>query len=734
MGCPEAPVGIVGRLAPANKRRPHPPCGAGPSDKVLHMADVTDKDIEDTLRAAGVSGGVPEHLGIDKDEAATLKAAGVNLSKIHEPAPKTEIPEPAPEGLPPADRAYVEQGKKAFRQSPVGYMLPVAEGVPALGPAIRNTAAAVSAAVPGMGLEGDTFNERFGRNERAARTATEEHIASLPPGYIIPAELAGGAMAMGPMAATRVGQFALGMRGSSLGSRSYWGAGGGAGISALDALSRGENPFFAGMVGGTTGLMGPSLGEAGRKMGSVVSERMWPRPGALKDVSPVNVNRLTGVLEAETPASLDAARRQMGPTGFFSDLTPETTTMAQGLSFGENPTAKAGVREPYRIRHAQQADEMKAVLDKTIGPKMDDVHWEKNTEDYHKKIYSPLYQAWEKTKVQPTDKLKALIPRLEKAGAFTRAEELSGISGEPINTAFFTPGSTKEYPTAKSWQYVKQGLNSKIDAAYTAGDKTLAGTLINLKKDLTKELYATKAGKLLQTADETFSGMKNIQEQHAMGRDTFVGGRNGQTVDQLRDELKTLTQVEQAARIQGLRSIADEAMGATIIGDTSLRNKVLAPNNQEKIRMMLGKKDGDELIDRMKSLKYLGDQKQTVMGGSQTESNRSAVQALQPAPAQPWDINIAQPMSIVPPGIREGLRPTNVMEAWRKQRYGDADNQLAGLLTTPEGPQLDLLLKALTSEARRRSQTKAGVDAFGNALSGMLALPAPTTARRQIPQ
>lgn len=697
------------------------------------MAEVTDKDIEDTLRAAGVGGGVPEHLGVDKDDAETLRAAGVDMARAHQPTPKTPRVEDSPmAGLPAEDRAYVEQGKRELRSTPLGYLAPVAEGIPALGPATRHAAAGVSAAVPGMGLPGATYGERFNRDLRAANTGMEEHIAGMPPGYVIPAELAGGALTMGPMAATKAGRLALGMEGPSLGARTYGAVAGGTTINALDAISRGENPFFPGLIGGTAGLLGPLAGEAGRKTVQAVRNNFGSIPGALKDVSPVNISRLTGALEAETPASIDAARRQMGPTGFFSDLTPETTTMAQGLSFGENPTAKAAIRGSYRERHAQQANEMKAVLDKTVGPKMDDVHWEKHTEDYHKQQYTPLYQAWEATRVQPTDKLKELIPRLKKAGAFTKAEEISGITGEPFDTTFFTTGNTKNYPTAKTWQQAKQGLNARIDAAYNDNDKQLAGALIGLKKELTKELYGTKQGKLLQKADETFSSMKNIQEQHAIGRDTFVGGRNGQTVDQLRDELKTLTTVEQAARIQGLRSIADEAMGATIIGDSSFRNKLLAPNNQEKMKLILGRKDGEELIDRMKSLKYLGDQKQTVMGGSQTESNRSAVQNLQPPAREPWGFNVTQPQTILPPGMREGMRPGSVMDAWRKQRYGDADNQLAKILTTPEGPQLDLLLKSLRSEASRRQAISAGADTSGNALSGMLTLPVPTTARRQI--
>lgn len=696
------------------------------------MAEVTDKDIEDTLRAAGVGGSVPEHLNVDPADAETLRAAGVDMSRAHQPAPKApRVEEPPEAGLPPEDRAYVEQGKREMRSTPGGYLAPVAEGVPALGPAIRHTAAGVAAVVPGMGLPGDTYGNRFERNVRAANTMMEEHLAGMPPGYVIPAELAGGALTTGPLAATRLGSLALGMRGPSIGARAYAGSAGGATISALDAISRGENPFFPAVIGGTAGLLGPVVGEAGRVAGRTISEHAWPRPSALKDVNPVNISRLTGALEAETPASIDVARRRMGPTGFASDLNPEMSDLALGLHSGTG-APKATIQEAYRVRHAQQANEMKTVLDKTVGPAMDEMAWEKHTIEHHKTKYTPLYQAWEAAKVQPTDKLKALIPRLEGAGAFAKAEEISKITGEPINTSFFTAGNTKDFPTAKSWQYVKQGLNTRIDEAYRAGQKEIAGALVDLKDELTTELYKTKAGKLLEKADETFSSMKNIQEHEEAGRDTFIGGRSGQTVSQLRKELKGLTKVEQAARIQGLRTQADHEMGMTITSDSTYRNQLLSPNNQEKIKMMLGNKDGEELIDRMKSLKYLGDQKNAVIGGSQTTPRASARDALKPPERQPWGFNATQPQTILPPSLREGMRPGSVMDAWRKQRYGDADNQLAAILTTPEGPQLDLLLKSLRSEAFRRQKASAAADAGGNALSGMLTVPVPTTARRQI--
>lgn len=697
------------------------------------MAEVTDKDIEDTLRAAGVSGKVPEHLGVEPDHADTLREAGVDISAAHQPVLKNpRFEEPAEPGLRAEEREYVEKGKKQLAGTVVGAMAPIVEGVPFAGPATRAATAMISGAVPGMGFPGDTYNDRVGRNKRVLDTMVGEHIASMPPGYVIPAELAGGAMTVGPLAATRLGSLALGMRGSSLGSRTYWGGAGGASISALDAIARGENPVLPAAIGMGAGVAAPWVGEGGRKLGGMISEHVWPRPGPLKDVSPVNINRLTGALEAETPASIDIARKRMGPTGFMSDLNPEMSDIALGLHSGTG-RPKAVIQQKYELRHAQQAGEMKTVLDKTVAPLMDDVHWQQFTTDTHKAQYTPLYQAWEKARVQPTQKLKDLIPRLEKAGAFAKAEEISGISGEPINTTFFTTGNTKSFPTAKSWQYVKQGLNSRIDAAYSAGEKDVARALVKLKGELTNELYATPQGKLLQQADKSFSDMNNILEQHAAGRDTFVGGREGTTKWELREELKHLTPVEQMARIQGLRSVADEAMGATIKGDTTLRNKILAPNNQEKIKMILGQKDGKELIERMEQLKYIGDKKNAIIGGSQTTPRASARDALRPPQSEPWGLNLTQPGTYFPPSVRENVRPSSVMDAWRKQRYGDADNQLAGMLTLPQSdPRFDLIMRALRSEAQRRQTGSAVVDRAGNALTGMIALPAPTTARRQI--
>ena len=41
----------------------------------------------------------------------------------------------------------------------------------------------------------------------------------------------------------------------------------------------------------------------------------------------------------------------------------------------------------------------------------------------------PLYEQWRTMQVHPTPAIKALIPRLEKSGAFTMAQELSDTVG-----------------------------------------------------------------------------------------------------------------------------------------------------------------------------------------------------------------------------------------------------------------------------------------------------------------
>jgi len=167
------------------------------------------------------------------------------------------------------------------------------KGVPIAGAFVNKAGAALSAAghpLSGVGAPGASFSERYGKNldlenEIAADYERENPIRSTA------AQLAGGTAATLPLAATRVAPF-LGMVGGGLGRQVAASAASGAGISAADALARGND------VGSATGL-GAGIGAAGPVAGRVIGAagqaagRLWR--GGTPPVAPQNISRVAGV-------------------------------------------------------------------------------------------------------------------------------------------------------------------------------------------------------------------------------------------------------------------------------------------------------------------------------------------------------------------------------------------------------------------------------------------------------
>lgn len=707
-----------------------------PSGERVAQAGVTQADIDDTLRAAGLaapsaaapiqpSSARPAAPSQD-DLAETARQAGISLGPVAKPAP---LPEPAPSKLGPKLQPEAERTARDV-------LSPMTAGVTEtsiVGPLATSAASALRAR-PGREptVPGETFGERYANSEATLREAQRLYAEQNPKTNLLAGLLGNTAMTtMGALGSWGTpGRVMQGLEGPNIWSKIVTGGAGGGATGMMDAAMRGENPISGLEVGAAGGAGGPVAGEL-FKAGTNVLSQMYGPGGVLRKVSPVAIDKLTGALEGETPASIAAARARMGPQGFLGDLNTGMTDIAGGLA--DIPGAhKQVVREAYRLRAKAQPSRIDAALTQAVGPHADIEAFKRFTTESRKAAADPLYEQFRTMQVEPTAKLlDDIMPRLEKAGAFKMAEELAGVSGHKMDRMAFTKNNNPtNYPTAETWDFAKRGLDRRIDQAYTAGDKTLARELVNLKHEMIAEIEKTNAGSVWKQARQEFASRSAILDQVEAGRDTFLGGRSGTSVDELRHELKGLGGPELAARLQGLRSAADEVMGETIRGDTTLRNKMLAPNNQKKLRLLLGDQKADELIQTMDREKFLMEQRDNVAGGSQTTPKKERVNALLPAHGATWNPSLTEPLSWVPPSVREGFRPTNILDAWRGQRHGSALNQLGDIITTPEGPQIDTLLAAISKEGRRRSRVENFANPFAQLVSGAISGPGAATARR----
>jgi len=642
----------------------------------------------------------------DDDINATAKTLGLKLDNA---APANQPP--ATTGTPAAPST-----PSPSPLGPMGYEGQILEGMPVVAPLAQKAIAASNAAIePAVNVArgwmgkaplpvAPTFGERYAANLAGAQGESKQFAADNPVGSTI-ANLTGGAMILGPVADTSLGGLLLGTRGPSAASRVLGGAGGGATLSALDALLRGENPGSAAELGAVGGAAGPIVGEGARGAINAVGRYVLPKTAALRNLTGNAVDRLIAAMEGETPQSMTENAARMGPSGFVGDINPAFTDIAGGIADTPGP-GKQVVREAYQARARDQRNRVDQAITDAYGiPAGVNVNQFKNfLTETRAAAADPLYEQYRSMPVHPTDELKDLIPRLDAAGAFNMAEELSGISGRPINKNYFTSGDQKSFPTAEGWDYVKRGLDRRIDQAYTGGDKTLGRELTNLKQELIDEIEKTDAGKVWKQARTEFADRSAILDQIDAGRDDFIGGRSGLSADELADELSTLRGPELSARMVGQRAAIEQAMGDTLRGDTTLRNKLLAPNNIKKLELTLGKNKAQSLIQALEQEKYLGDQYQNVVGGSQTTPKKERVNALAAPAMQPWDLDVTKPMTYLPPSMREQFTVHGLVNAWRGQNAARAAEELAPLVTLPAAdPRHGALLRALVNEGQRRA-------------------------------
>lgn len=680
-------------------------------EKSSGPTSVTQDDIDETAKLLGVSPtGPTEHTPGEIEE--TAKLLGVTVG------PKTPIGRsgqpvdiPPVTALPGQDPWVTRQPKRYLR----GVAQSALEGVPVLGAAAEH---ALAAMMPGQ----------YKKNLEGIRSEGEDFTKNNPIASIM-SGLAGGGAAMGPFAMTPVGGAMMGLRGATGGIRAVAGGASGAAMGGTDEALRGGNPVSGAEIGGGMGFAAPLLS----KLAAWSTQKglnALPQAGPLRGTGSTAIQKLTQAFEGETPASITDAKRRMGPAGFMGDLNTGATDLAGGLA--DLPGSKAAVREAYRLRKADQPNRVKQALDDNIGPAANLEDIKHLVREERKKLADPLYDMWRKSEIHPTDEIKALIPRLEKAGAFSMAEELSGITGRPITKAHFTSGDNKQFPTAESWDYVKRGLDRRIDSAYSDGDKTLGNALVGLKNEMITELEKTKGGKVWAQGRKEWADKSALLDQIAAGKDTFLGGRSGLSADELANEIKGLSPPELAARQLGLRHAAEEVMGATTRGDTTLVNKILAPNNIRKMELLLGKDKAKSLVQSMEQESYLLSQHQNVVGGSQTTPKKERVNALEAPPVEPWGFDFTKPATYLPPILRNELEINNMRAAWRGSNHDKARNQLAPLLTLPASdPRFDLLVDAIQKESGRRGGNALLAARGGNALTGLTTGVVSPAAQRQ---
>ena len=566
--------------------------------------------------------------------------------------------------LEPAEYYTPQQVKEGNKR---GIGAQFVSGIPIVGPAMNLLTA--TNGVPATPGAPNTFDQRFYDQQQADRAFSAQH-----PFLSTAAQLAGSALGYGGLA--RMVPQLMGLTGPTVAARIYQGVAGNAGLSAADALLRRENPLTAAEVGGISGVAAPIGGQASEGAINAAAHSLWPRPGPLSGVPRAGIDLLANALRGETSGTIAAATRRMGPSGVFADINPLTTDIAGAIS--DLPIAERGtIQNAYRARAASQPDRVDAALTRATGVPggINIVQYHDWLEQQREASAAPLYDQWRNMSVEPTDNLTGnIIPRLEKAGALDEAQYLAGVTGQKIDRENMTPAQ---------YDLVKRGLDSKIEDAFSGGNKTRARALVQLKNDLISEIGQTNAGQVWNQARQAFHERSNLMDQLQAGYETPLGGRSAQSVDEFSDEWNGLTGPEKVARIMGWRKMISEGMGESGNAAGNMRSKLLAPNNQAKLRIMLGPQ-ADELIDTLKSEKDFSDRLPSIIpnyntgASGQTRAERQKMFAPAENALASWvpELSLTNPLNLVPAAARPGA----VAQDFASARAGSIPPSLVPIL------------------------------------------------------
>lgn len=638
----------------------------------------------------------------------------------------------APDGAPAETTATVEKNpvQPTPNMTQPSFAGQMAARTPVVGPLMNKLVAGTNAAIDPLFRSGNgTFGERYAANLDQL-TKQKEQYSEEHPVAAAGADLAGGTMLAGPMAGTALGARMLGMKGATLGAKVYQGAAGGGAIAGADTVLQGRDPREEGWFGSTPlgmafGALGPIVGEGVNKLVTGLARIRGPKTGPLAGTNSVTREKMSNAVEGETPASIQEAKTAYGPQGFVGDINQGTRDLTGGLADIPGPN-KEVVREAVRERSAGQRDRLVASLDKNTVPQKDVAVLSKAL-DQAKKDADPLYEQFRTMQIHPTDEIKALVPRLEAAGAFDTAEKLAGIEGKDINRTFFTSGTEKNWPTAETWDLVKRGLDSKISGALDANDKTLYRSLSKLRGEMMDKLDSTDAGKVWKQAREKYAEPAALQEHLEEGQKTFSRATR---VDELAQELQGLSGPERAARVQGARDAIQKVIDDTMRGDTTARNLLLSENGKQKMELLFGPQRAGRLTKDLEAELNIAKSRDEIVGGSPTAGKQQRIKDLSPAKGEKGyvdNLKLTEPGTYVP----EWMKPRTIMEGATAKRHFDAYQQMAPMLTKKMGdPGFDDLVSSLLAERSRMDAAGVRGARLGQRATGALVAGAPTLRNR----
>lgn len=522
----------------------------------------------------------------------------------------------------------------------------------------------------------------------------------------------GSALATAPAMLAAPGAFGL-SAGASLLRNTLTGMATGGGIGLADAAARGE-PLIQGSATGA--LEGVALPVGGKMVGGTfqgILNLFGPgAPGILKGVNKKALEVASDIAKGNglTDVQIAGMLKEKGSEAFLADFHPDFMSAARQVAGHRagSGTGKEAMVNAFEDRVAPEAqhNRLKSGLDTLFGKSPVNLTQEKLQGIADRKAASdPAFARFNQTRIQPTPEIKAITEDFEGLGLLSDAKRIAkehSAGGTPIAPMenFFTTGQRKDWPTAQSWQHVKEAIDKKIRASYTPEGNPTVDTrnYLGMKARLDKAIADHPDKSIAQIwtdAREAWGTPTGIMHARELGEKTW---RDAYRPDQLIQDLTNFSQAERDAFKEGAQAALEHRLGRAGRADKNTSNFLLGPNQAEKLRYLTENKTTDTKAF-IKSLEHEKGYEEGRKGLGESSQNMADERMSKKLTANPEDLLISKvgeqytPLHVRPFQAAAEMTKGPFIRRQNRQ-FEDMRDALAKLLIK-QGPEAQEIAKAL---------------------------------------
>lgn len=481
--------------------------------------------------------------------------------------------------------------------------------------------------------------------------------------------------------------------GATLGSAIVRSGLGGAAFGAIEGFGSGKDNLqdraLHAAEGAPVGLVvGAAAPVVGHAIGKGISSVMNRGAGA----EGTGAGKVLSAMERDAiaPADLSTRLSAAGPDAMIADIGPNLTQQAATIAASPGKGQQT-IRGAVEARNAGASDRITDAVDSAMGGRVNVGQLERDIIARRSQAATPLYDQAYRTPLPAIVEVQEVLSTPAGKMAAARAAKLSQNEGIP-----FDPNSVRGV------DLIKRTLDDVVSMGQHAGRNNEARIIGGLRDKLVSAV--DKHVPEYAMARDAFAGESAIKDALTSGRALF---KDALTPEQISDTLSRMTTSERDAFLQGARSSIQSVMGTARNDAAAVRALFKKGFNAEKIEIVLGKPEADQLLKHVGFETTAANTSHRVIGNSETAARVAGRDDLSPSSGGLGIRDSFAAGGLMGAARGAGLKLVDrAIDAVRSGRQKEIEGAMADILTMT-GPDRQKAIATITREALRRDRSGA---------------------------